>query len=120
MAVMMKCGHAANATKEGGKPCCVICIGINSGADLVDETPPSLDGRNAVCDYFDCMKKVPSDFNLPFFEYRGPGSEVAEKACGICNIWHKGKDAPKHTKPHDWKPKLFETDRYYCGCKGWD
>ena len=52
---MMKCGHAANATcrgKAGVKydppiPSCAICFCIE-----IDEAPPSLNGRQAKCDYF--------------------------------------------------------------------
>jgi len=66
--VMMKCGHAANATYEGGKPCCVICAGITPNAYIVDDNPPDLKGRESQCPY--CKSIVPSDASLPFFEHR--------------------------------------------------
>lgn len=67
MTAMMKCGHAANATRGDGSPVCVICIGIIDGADVVDETPPSLEGRMAKCG--SCSATVPSAVDLPFFKH---------------------------------------------------
>ena len=92
MSKMMKCGHAAQAVNGKGEPVCVICVGINPGATVVDDAPPSLAGRMAECSYRrpgpypENHRAVPSDPGLPFFEHR--------------------PDSP--------------TDRYYCGCFGWD
>lgn len=89
---MMKCGHAANAKNALGKPCCVICAGINPGASVVDEAPPSLEGRMAKCSYSKgrdgkpCLSMKPSSPDLAFFE----------------------------SKPNE------EYDRFYCGCWGWN
>src|SRR4051812_23201449 len=55
---MMKCGHAANAKNGNGEPSCVICFGIHPGADVVDESPPSLVGRKAKCAM--CQERRPS------------------------------------------------------------
>lgn len=65
MPVMMRCGHAANATNDGFRVC-VICYGIKPGADEIDNTPPDLTGRMAKCD---CGRTVPSSIDLPFFQY---------------------------------------------------
>jgi hypothetical protein len=94
MPVMMKCGHAANAVNGNGDPACVICVGIDLGAEIVDESPPSLEGRMAKCAYRRMRNKqphpdnltVPSSPDLAFFEH---------------------------------KPDA-EFDVYYCGCWGWD
>lgn len=68
---MMKCGHAANAilTRPNGDqvPSCVVCYGLVAGADEIDENPPSLEGREAMCSY--CRNTNPSSVNLAFFEY---------------------------------------------------
>jgi hypothetical protein len=80
---MMKCGHAANATDSKGNPVCVICIGIDPGAEIVDESPPNLEGRTARCVYCSCEE--PSSPNLPFFEYN-PKGEKDTFYCG-CRGW---------------------------------
>ena len=67
MTDMMKCGHAANATRDG-KPCCVVCVGINPGAMEVDDNAPDLTGRMASCP--NCSRQEPSSPNLAFFQYR--------------------------------------------------
>ena len=83
MKPMMKCGHAANATMNG-KPVCAICAGINPLATVVDEAPPSLEGRTAACSY--CRKEVPSSTNLPFFSYH-PARQHDDYYCG-CRGWN--------------------------------
>lgn len=60
---LMKCGHTSNAKTSDGKPCCCIC----NCTEIVKEMP-SLEGRMAKCPY--CNKIKPSNYNLPFFEYR--------------------------------------------------
>lgn len=87
---LMKCGHTANATHEDGTLCCVICAG-DPRSDQIEENPPSLEGRMALCSEGkgrDRKGHVPiaSSYKLAFFEYR-PDKEF---------------------------------DRYYCGCWGWD
>lgn len=81
--MLMKCGHAANATKSDGSPCCIICTGLTADADIVAEQPNFHD-RVAKC--ADCKTVVGSKTTLPFFEYR----------------------------------PMCDTDRYYCGCRGWE
>ena len=86
---MMKCGHSANAS-IGEKPVCAICIGIVSGAEEVDNSPPNLKGRMAHCVY--CGSMRPSQTDLPFFEYGYMKQGVRDET----------------------------RDSYYDGCRGWD
>jgi hypothetical protein len=95
MKPMMKCGHAATGKDGDGRPSCVSCAGLDPGAHVVDESPPSLDGRTARCVY--CRHEAPSSTGLAFFEYLGPGSNH-----------YRAKGNPK------------PNDAYYCGCRGWD
>ena len=89
---MMQCGHAANAVRSGTtEPVCVICLGIVPGADVVDDSPPDLTGREARCNHDNgdakhANKRIPSSTSSAFFTYQ-----------------------PKQ-----------KFDRYYCGCFGWD
>lgn len=82
MAVMMKCGHRANAMTPEGKPCCAICAGLTEDAFEVVASP-SLEGRKAMCSM--CSKKTDSRLDLPFFEYR-PDKEIDLYYCG-CLGW---------------------------------
>jgi len=93
MTPIMKCGHGANATSSRtGKPCCAICIGIDPGAEVIDNNPPPLAGRFALCSYTHrrddslCKSVKPSSPDLAFFE-------------------------AKPDEPYD---------RFYCGCWGWE
>jgi len=120
---MMKCGHAANSllTKSDGSkvPACVICAGIHPGYDQVVEEKPDLTERIARC-Y--CGKEKPSNWNLPFFEYCGPGSRSATETC-VC-----GYAKAAHSKPRfkgagwceNFTPRGDRPDTFYCGCNGWD
>ena len=63
---LMKCGHAANAVDGQGRPCCVICIGINAGAVVPADEMPDLSGRKACCG---CGCTVDSSLKLAFFEH---------------------------------------------------
>ena len=80
--VMMKCGHAANAT-HNGKPVCAICFGFTPDAQIVADTAPDLTGRKARCGY--CGKLTDSKISLPFFEYR-PNCKYDSYYCG-CWGW---------------------------------
>lgn len=64
---LMKCGHVANATRDG-KPICIICLNIIDGADEIANTTPNLKNRKSKC--LDCGKTTESNFDLPFFKYR--------------------------------------------------
>lgn len=86
MSPMMKCGHAANAVRSGtNDPVCVICMGIDPGADRVDNSPSDFAGRMASCSY--CRReRSSSEFErLAFFKYR-PDSKTDSYYCG-CRGW---------------------------------
>jgi len=134
---MMKCGHVANANSNG-KPCCVICAGVLPEAFIVNENPPSLEGRIAKCAY-GCGNERPSieslQGRLAFFEYCGEDSTESKhcKVCGFGPTAHlrRSKNLDNHPAYHDklykciregtYEPKGDRGyDRYYCGCRGWD
>lgn len=75
--------------------------------------------RKAKCCY--CESLVPSESALPFFEFRGVGSEAASKRCKNCS-YHQSV----HTQGYSKVCQNFESvnelefDSYYCGCRGWD
>lgn len=84
--ILMQCGHIANAIRDG-KPVCVICSGIDAGAEVVvgkRHDGVGLEGRVAQCPY--CSKKVTSKWNLPFFEHR-PDLPTDSYYCG-CFGWN--------------------------------
>lgn len=81
---MMKCGHASQGImSQTGRPVCTCCHGLREGADVVDDNPPSLEGRKAKCSY--CGNKRDSNTNLAFFGYRSD-KEFDEYYCG-CRGW---------------------------------
>lgn len=83
---MMKCGHRANAKNmETGLPVCAICIGIGSGGDVVDDSPPDMTNRMATCSYGCKTPPRPSTDNLAFFEHR-PDKDTDVYYCG-CYGW---------------------------------
>lgn len=67
MAVMMRCGCAAQGKDREGNPVCVAHYGILDGATVVADTP-DLTGRVAHC--ADCGRTTPSDPSLPFFRHQ--------------------------------------------------
>jgi len=83
---LMECGHTANAKDGDGNPVCVICIGINQGATVVERVRPSLVGRKARCGYYHtCGSERDSSFDLAFFEHKDD-QEHDEFYCG-CYGW---------------------------------
>lgn len=122
MAVMMKCGHASNATDRNDKPCCAICMGMDCGAETISTVTIDLAGRTAKCS---CGNMSPSSLSLPFFEYWGPGSREALNICqcGYAFVAHTPEVMDRNKKLTCTAfvargPREF--DRYYCGCRGWD
>ncbi len=123
---MMKCGHAANASHQG-EPACVICWPDPRSRE-VDDQGPDLTGRTARCSYWKggCKSQQPSSTDLAFFEYRGPGSDYAERTCKNCGAaeaphdpghrYHKNMNCKKGFEPNG--DPGFDT--YYCGCMGWN
>jgi len=82
--VMMKCGHTSNAVlvrPDGTEaPACVVCIGNNPDAEIVDTATPDLTGRMARCD--ECGKNVvASAVKLPWFRHR-PDRPTDQYYCG--------------------------------------
>lgn len=89
--------------------------------------PNQLAGREARCCH--CNRTVPSDPALPFFEYRGPGSDRAMRTCRHCRY---GPEA--HERKREFREAhlarvcdAFEPlrdgypyDDHYDGCRGWD
>lgn len=81
--VLMKCGHAANATLDD-KPVCAICYGLKDGANLAVAETPNLEGRKSRCWY--CNKLESSSVELPYFAYR-PEAAFDSYYCG-CHGWN--------------------------------
>ena len=129
--IMMKCGHRAHGVDGNGKPVCVTCVGLDPRAREVEENPPSYEGREARCAY--CQLVKPSNADLAFFEYRGPGSTYAAEHC-VCGFGpkaHELREYPDRSRPTSNSreyascdtfkargPALY--DSFYCGCRGWD
>jgi hypothetical protein len=109
---MMKCGHAQNGRDGEGNYVCVIC-----NCKEKDDAPPSLEERMAECH---CGRKMKSDPSmLAFFEFRGEGSREAKDRCKNCSYYevaHSRGIKCQNFVPHG----AFETDKFYCGCNGWD
>jgi hypothetical protein len=64
-----------------------------------------------------CSKEVESNWDLAFFEYRGPASTVAREhcRCGYYECAHPTRDC-RQFHPHG----PYDYDLFYCGCRGWD
>jgi len=80
--IMMKCGCAAQGTlSREGQPAVVGC-GVHGCTD-VEDSPPDLAGRTALCSYGG--NEVPSRPDLAFFEHR-PNDKHDRYYCG-CYGW---------------------------------
>lgn len=122
MNILMKCGHTAQARDQHGRWACIICWPDKDS--VTPEETVDLSGRTAVCPSCNDNPE-PSDVNLPFFEYRGPGSHRANcmcKNCGFYDVAHVEPRKPnsmcqcRNFEPHG----PYDTDLYYCGCWGWN
>jgi hypothetical protein len=90
-------------------PCCVICPGIDDGAIVVDDAPPSLDCRTSRCSYYRPGRKCscgkdhcpPNSHNA----HGGNYPSVAPSSTSLPFFQHR---------PY----KAF--DSHFCGCWGWD
>lgn len=102
MTVVMKCGHAANATAPNGSPACAICIGIHPGATEAAPQQPETEGRMMRCTYAMAGSQT----------HRGGGQ-------------YAGQDFPS-VRPSSTDGAFFASrpdkaeDEFYCGCWGWD
>lgn len=79
-----------------------------------------LEGRGARCG---CGRIYKSAHNLPFFKFRGEGSEQAEKSCKHCGYYKVAHtDEVQHpVTDHEFEARgALEFDEYYCGHHGWD
>jgi len=76
-------------------------------------------GRTARCS---CGAERSSDYALAFFEYRGENSRAATVSCLHCGYYEEAHDGRPHThicehfEPHG----AYDTDIFYCGCRGWN
>jgi hypothetical protein len=81
--------------------------------------------RVARCVY-GCGAEVESSPELPFFTSRAAGSSEAEESCKNCKYKKAAHSREtmarnKTLKCHNFEPHgEFETDQFYCGCRGWD
>lgn len=86
-----------------------------------------LEGRVAHCTYCGARAATPSGTARAFFEYRGAGSAAATDRCATCGCLAAAHGA---RNPFTDRPGItdhpfvahgpWDTDLYYCGCRGWD
>lgn len=119
--IFLSCGCVSNSTNmKTGQPSCVTHFDIPGGVHPI--IPPNLEGRKARCT---CGRTEDSSLDLAFFKFCGPGSREATVVCKNCRyhdvahrpeIWAKNEHVC-----HNFEPiGSFDTDRFYCGCFGWD
>lgn len=80
--------------------------------------------RQATCVY--CKTPTESDPNLAFFEDRSEPTDrtpCAAPGCYFVEAVHQETN-PHTNRPgvtdHPFIPRTYNTDAYYCGCRGWD
>ena len=89
------------------------------GADPMDIFE-GLEGRGARCG---CGKIYKSAHNLPFFKFRGEGSEASAKHCKSCGYYKEAhtENVRHPVTDHEFEARgAFEFDEFYCGHHGWD
>lgn len=83
--------------------------------------------RLATCPY--CKATRPSSRDLPFFESRESGTSLSKLCakCGLYEIAHRYWAVRRYPEPlpqtrdHEYAPHgEWDTDSFYCGCRGWD
>lgn len=99
---LMKCGHTAQAIDSNNNPVCVICFGSPEALEVQTEMP-DLTGRVARCSYYG---STPSGRN-----HSGP--------CKRGEPCHCEKPSSPDLAFFEYRP-AEDTDRFYCGCWGWD
>lgn len=85
-------------------------------------------GRQAVryarCPY--CKRLEPSNPKLAFFIDRSVENDRTSCSVGACYFVKAVHQAINpHTgragvTDHEFVPRVYEYDEYYCGCRGWD
>ena len=124
-AIILECGHSANATDGKGNPACAIHSTAQGGTTPV-KTAPDLTARQARCS---CGATANSSMGLAFFEYLGDGSRDATELCRNCGsgyVTHLELNTSTGRPGHKFGVCEFTPkgdvgyDRYYCGCRGWD
>lgn len=80
---------------------------------------PDLTGRVARCA---CGAEVPSKRDLPFFDFRGEGSDYAERGCANCGFYDVAHGVNASGRVCDVFEPRGDTgvDTFYCGHGGWD
>jgi hypothetical protein len=81
-----------------------------------------LNRRTAHCSA--CARETESNWDLPFFEYRGTASVVSTEQCkcGYAYAAHPSvskyplRGACEQFRAHG----PYDYDLFYCGCRGWD
>ena len=81
--ILMKCGHTSNAKTPDGQPTCAMCAGIHPEAYVIEDKPPELKGRTAMCTT--CNNRRKSSYTLPFFKKNDEGMDSFY--CG-CRGWN--------------------------------
>ena len=140
---MLRCGCVGVAQTPDGRWACPIhdCTEIDDHALPLAERrarcnyygQPKAGPFRGSCDYGErgtdklrCECSAPSSPELPFFEYRGPGSRSAGEicVCGYHQVAHDKKARGEKVTPYvcaDFRPRgPAEFDAFYCGCHGWD
>jgi hypothetical protein len=86
---------------------------------MKNQIDQKLIGRKARCH---CGAIEDSHQDLPFFEYRGPGSEeyLMSCVCGYVEMAHNQSDKRMQVACDNFRPDPNQKDRFYCGCAGWD
>lgn len=76
---LLKCGCVSSAYTSDGEPFCI----VHDCFDVAEYNLELIKKRTAKCEY--CKKKVESNLDLPFFEYK-PEYDFDSYYCG-CRGW---------------------------------
>lgn len=130
----MRCGHVADV-EINGEPLCSLCYPMTNQGKEIDLSPPSLDGRVAVCAF--CEQMHPSSWDLNEFRYGGTAPEGVPDE--VIDAFDRQMEKIEHTRQEIkqsggitfemldmLRESRFEAlrnvrvmapiDSYYCGC----